>query len=65
MRQRRLVRETLQRTGDQEAFEQLSRLANVTYDQVLHRVAYGTPEAVVERLQEFKEALASPGCRWT
>jgi alkanesulfonate monooxygenase SsuD/methylene tetrahydromethanopterin reductase-like flavin-dependent oxidoreductase (luciferase family) len=61
MRQRRLARETLHRTGDQEAFERLSRLANVTYDQVLDRVAYGTPEAVVERLQEFKEAFGLTG----
>ncbi len=61
MRQRRLVRETLGRTGDQEAFERLRRLSDVNYDQVLQRVAYGTPEAVVERLLEYKEALGLTG----
>ena len=55
MRQRRLVREALGRTADQEAFERLRRLSEVSYDEVLQRVAYGTPEAVVERLLEYKE----------
>jgi len=61
MRQRRLVRETLHQTGDQEAYERLRRLAEVSYDDVLRRVAYGTPEAVVERLQEYKETLGLTG----
>jgi alkanesulfonate monooxygenase SsuD/methylene tetrahydromethanopterin reductase-like flavin-dependent oxidoreductase (luciferase family) len=61
MRQRRLVREALGRTGDQEAFERLRRLSEVSYDEVLQRVAYGTPEAVVERLQAYQEALGITG----
>ena len=61
MRQRRLVRESLGRTADQEAFERLRRLSDVNYDEVLHRVAYGTPEAVVERLQEYQEAFGLTG----
>lgn len=61
MRQRRLVREALGRTGDREAFERLRRLADVSYDEVLQRVAYGTPEAVVERLQEYRETLGITG----
>jgi alkanesulfonate monooxygenase SsuD/methylene tetrahydromethanopterin reductase-like flavin-dependent oxidoreductase (luciferase family) len=61
MRQRRLVRETLHQTGDQEAFERLRRLSEVSYDDVLHRVAYGTPEAVVDRLQEYRETLGITG----
>ena len=61
MRQRRLVREALGRTGDQEAFERLRRLSDVSYDEVLQRVAYGTPEAVVERLQEYQETLGITG----
>ena len=63
MRQRRLVRESLGRTADQEAFERLRRLSDVTYDDVLPRVAYGTPEAVVERLPGTRRP-ASPACRW-
>jgi alkanesulfonate monooxygenase SsuD/methylene tetrahydromethanopterin reductase-like flavin-dependent oxidoreductase (luciferase family) len=61
MRQRRLVREALGRTADQEAFERLRRLSDVTYDEVLQRVAYGTPEAVVERLQEYQERFGITG----
>jgi alkanesulfonate monooxygenase SsuD/methylene tetrahydromethanopterin reductase-like flavin-dependent oxidoreductase (luciferase family) len=61
MRQRRLVREALGRTADQEAFERLKRLSEVSYDEVLQRVAYGTPEMVVERLLEYKEALGITG----
>ena len=61
MRQRRLVREALGRTGDREAFERLSRLADVRYDEVLQRVAYGTPEAVVEHLQEYREVFGLTG----
>jgi alkanesulfonate monooxygenase SsuD/methylene tetrahydromethanopterin reductase-like flavin-dependent oxidoreductase (luciferase family) len=61
MRQRRLVREALHHTADQEAFERLKRLSEVSYDEVLHRVAYGTPEAVVERLQEYRETLGITG----
>jgi alkanesulfonate monooxygenase SsuD/methylene tetrahydromethanopterin reductase-like flavin-dependent oxidoreductase (luciferase family) len=61
MRQRRLVRQSLHRAADQEAFERLKRISEVSYDDVLHRVAYGTPEAVVERLQEYQEALGITG----
>ena len=61
MRQRRLVREALGRAGDQEAFERLRRLAEVSYDEVLQLVAYGTPEAVVERLREYQEAFGLTG----
>jgi alkanesulfonate monooxygenase SsuD/methylene tetrahydromethanopterin reductase-like flavin-dependent oxidoreductase (luciferase family) len=61
MRQRRLVREALGRTGDQEAFERLRRLSEVSYDEVLQRVAYGTPESVVERLQAYQDVLGITG----
>jgi alkanesulfonate monooxygenase SsuD/methylene tetrahydromethanopterin reductase-like flavin-dependent oxidoreductase (luciferase family) len=61
MRQRRLVREALGRAADQEAFERLRRLSDVSYDEVLQRVAYGTPEAVVERLLEYQEVFGITG----
>jgi alkanesulfonate monooxygenase SsuD/methylene tetrahydromethanopterin reductase-like flavin-dependent oxidoreductase (luciferase family) len=61
MRQRRLVREALGRTADQEAFERLRRLSDVNYDEVLQRVAYGTPEAVIERLMEYQEVFGLTG----
>ena len=50
MRQRRLVRESLHQAADQEAFEKLKRLSEVSYDEVVRRVAFGTPEAVVYRV---------------
>lgn len=61
MRQRRLVRESLSHAADQEAYERLKRLSEVSYGDVLHRVAYGTPEAVVDRLQQYKEELGITG----
>ena len=61
MRQRRMVRQTLHHTGDQEAFERLRRLSEASYDEVLQRVAYGTPAAVVDRLQEYRETLGITG----
>lgn len=61
MRQRRLVRESLRHSGDQEAYERLRRISDVSYDDVLTRVAYGTPEAVVERLQAYRETLGITG----
>ena len=33
----------------------------MNYDEVLPRVAYGTPEAVVERLQAYQEAYGLTG----
>ena len=61
MRQRRLLRESLDNAADPEAYERLKRLSEVGYDDVLKRVAYGTPEAVVERLQEYQEQLGITG----
>ena len=61
MRQRRLLRESLDNAADPEAYERLKRLSEVGYDDVLKRVAYGTPEAVVERLQEYQEELGITG----
>jgi alkanesulfonate monooxygenase SsuD/methylene tetrahydromethanopterin reductase-like flavin-dependent oxidoreductase (luciferase family) len=49
------------RAADPEAFERLKRISEVGYDDVLSRVAYGTPDAVVERLQEYRETLGITG----
>ena len=61
MRQRRLLRESLGHAADEEAYERLKRLSEVSYDDVLKRVAYGTPEAVVDRLQQYREELGITG----
>ena len=55
------VQRSLGKAADQEAFERLSRLSSVGYDDVLKRVAFGTPEAVVERLQQYREDLGISG----
>ena len=45
-----------------ETAQRIERLANLTYDEILqNRVMYGAPEAVVERLQEYKEKLGISG----
>ena len=62
MRARRLVRESLAQAADQEAYERLKRISEVTYDDVLTRVAYGTAEEVANRLHWHQEEL---GSRWT
>ena len=61
MRRLRLVRQSLNHAADQEAYERLKRISEVTYDDVLKRVAYGTPEEVVDRLQEYRETLGITG----
>jgi alkanesulfonate monooxygenase SsuD/methylene tetrahydromethanopterin reductase-like flavin-dependent oxidoreductase (luciferase family) len=45
-----------------EIAERLQRMASVPYDDILkRRVMYGTPEAVVDRLQEYQEELGISG----
>ena len=61
MRGRRLVQAALHRAADPEAFERLKRISEVGYDEVLGRVAYGTPDAVAERIQEYRETLGITG----
>ena len=49
-------------TGSEERSERAERLLNLTYDDLLaHRVAYGTPDMVVERLIEWRETLGLSG----
>ena len=41
---------------NQETADRLERLANISYEDVLrHKVMYGTPEEVVERIQRYQE----------
>jgi len=48
--------------ASEERVERAQRLSNVTYQDLLQdRVAYGTPEAVVERLGEINEELQLSG----
>ena len=56
------ARELLSSAASQEVAERIQHMASVPYDEILNRrVMYGTPEAVVERLQMYKEELGISG----
>src|SRR5262245_10249859 len=49
-------------TASEERAERAERLSHLTYEDVLkHRVAYGTPDMVVDRLRELREDLGLSG----
>src|SRR4029077_19023239 len=49
-------------TGSEERAERAERLSSLTYDDVLRdRVAYGTPDMVVDRLRELRDQLGLAG----
>jgi len=49
-------------TTSEERAERAERLSNLTYDDVLRdRVAYGTPDMVVDRLSELRDQLGLSG----
>ncbi len=56
------ARELIGSAASKETAERLQRMASTPYDEILkHRVIYGTPEAVTERIQEFEEELGISG----
>lgn len=56
------ARELLRVAASDEVAERMKRIANTPYDEILsRRVMYGTSEAVVERLQDYKEKLGISG----
>ena len=61
MRGRRLVLKSLSDAADEEAYERIKRISEAPYEDVLQRVAYGTPQEVVERIQHYKEELGITG----
>ena len=61
MYDRRLLRARIGgREGDQEASARLAAL-HAPYDQLLPRLLYGTPEAIVDRLREYRDTLGITG----
>jgi alkanesulfonate monooxygenase SsuD/methylene tetrahydromethanopterin reductase-like flavin-dependent oxidoreductase (luciferase family) len=49
-------------TGSEERSARAERLSNVTYDELLaDRLAYGTPDMVVERLTRWRDQLGLAG----
>jgi alkanesulfonate monooxygenase SsuD/methylene tetrahydromethanopterin reductase-like flavin-dependent oxidoreductase (luciferase family) len=63
VRDRRLARQTRGGLeGDTEASARLGALtADIDYEQLLPRLLYGTPEAIVDRLEEYREILGITG----
>ena len=61
MRQRRNVLDLLDTASSAENYERLKRVAEAGYDEVLKSVIFGTPEVVIERIQELKEELGLTG----
>ncbi len=56
------ARELSRTAASEEIGERLRQMANIPYDEFLQgRVMYGTPEAVVERLLEYRESLGISG----
>ena len=54
--------ELITTAANPEVAERLRQTANTPYDDILkRRVLYGTPEAVVSRLQEYRDALGISG----
>ncbi|HEY7061007.1 MAG TPA: LLM class flavin-dependent oxidoreductase [Chloroflexota bacterium] len=63
MRDRRIMRQFMVgRMGDAEAAARSARLrADPTYEDLARRLLYGTPEAIVERIEEYRETLGITG----
>ncbi len=61
LRRIRIVQENLDKAADQETYERLKASSSVTYDELQQRVAFGTPEAVTERLEEYRDQLGITG----
>jgi alkanesulfonate monooxygenase SsuD/methylene tetrahydromethanopterin reductase-like flavin-dependent oxidoreductase (luciferase family) len=60
VRDRRMARATRAGLeGDREASQRLS--GDISYDDLLPRLLYGTPEAIVDRLEEYRETLGISG----
>ena len=47
--------------GDEEAAVSFGRLRAIDYSQLVQRYLYGTPEEIVDRLQEYQQTLGITG----
>jgi alkanesulfonate monooxygenase SsuD/methylene tetrahydromethanopterin reductase-like flavin-dependent oxidoreductase (luciferase family) len=61
MRRMRILRQMSRYIADPEAQQRLGRMFEVSYEDTLRRVVYGTPEEVAERLAEYRETLGVTG----
>ena len=56
------AQELIKTAASEEASNRLREMASAPYDEILrHRVMYGTPEAVVDRIHDYREKLGITG----
>ena len=56
------AQELIKTVASEEAVNRLRKMASMPYDEILqHRVMYGTPEAVVQRIHDYQEKLSITG----
>ena len=54
--------ELIKTAASEETVARLRKMAGAPYDEILqHRVMYGTPEAIVDRIQDYQEKLGITG----
>lgn len=57
----RVIQDNLDKAADQETYERLKASSNVTYEDLLQKVAFGTPEAVIEKIKQYQNDLGITG----
>lgn len=56
------AQELIQTAASQETIERMQRMANTPYEEVrAQRLLFGTPEAIVDRIQHYQETLGITG----
>jgi alkanesulfonate monooxygenase SsuD/methylene tetrahydromethanopterin reductase-like flavin-dependent oxidoreductase (luciferase family) len=56
------AQELIQTAASQETIERMQRMASTPYEEVrAQRLLFGTPEAIVDRVQHYQEALGITG----
>ena len=57
----RVIQDNLDKAADQETYERLKASSSVTYDDLLLKVAFGTPQAVIEKIKQYQNDLGITG----
>lgn len=57
----RVIQDNLDKAADQETYERLKASSSVTYDDLLQKVAFGTPQAVIEKIKQYQNDLGITG----
>ncbi|MEE2881114.1 MAG: LLM class flavin-dependent oxidoreductase [Chloroflexota bacterium] len=57
----RVIQDNLDKAADQETYERLKASSSVTYEDLLQKVAFGTPEAVIGKIKQYQNDLGITG----